>query len=248
MELPQECITCLVTSGFDRVFSDCIGSNSGGINVPGLVLLSRLPLRNVKKVDLIPGIKQLLPRSYLYAEVDGIGSVACTHLTAYLSNTYFEPSLRTTFRSWAEQNLYEVSSLVSGLRHLPRVIVMGDLNSGPSVPERRVIPAIPESFFTFTKNKFTAPYVDRIGQCTYCRENPIAGTNLNFILDHILLKGYEARMVRRIFDHLIPGQDYPSSDHYGVEVTLPESFENRPCHYILNLYSLKRFLPHGVCA
>ena len=69
MDLPQECITCIVMSELSRVLSDCVGPSTGGVNIPALVLLSKSPLRNKRKVDYTPGVKQLVPRSYLYAEV-----------------------------------------------------------------------------------------------------------------------------------------------------------------------------------
>ncbi|KAK3095906.1 hypothetical protein FSP39_020656 [Pinctada imbricata] len=196
MDLPQECLSCIALSGIKRVYSDCVGPTSGGINIPGLVLLSKRPLRNIRKVDLIPGIKQILPRSYLYAEVDGIGPIACTHLTANLGKIYYEPYLQSKFSSWRDQNLHDVQTLVQDFRDFPRMIIMGDLNCGPSVPEQNVAEDFSASFQALMDNNFTAPYVTKLGMCTYCHENKFVVQNENLIIDHILLKGFEAKSVK----------------------------------------------------
>ncbi|KAK3085772.1 hypothetical protein FSP39_008523, partial [Pinctada imbricata] len=219
MDLPQECITCITMSGVDRILSDCVGATSGGINVPALVLLSKLPLRNTKNVDFLPGIKQLVPRSLSLCG-DGLGPVACTHTTADLGKVYYEPNLLKTFKSWKEQNLNDATKLVKDLLPQPRAIIMGDLNCGPDEPSRAVKGDFTDSFKQFTRNNYTTPFVRLVGKCTFCAENTLVPYKDNWNLDHILLRGHEAKSAKRIFDEPIPGKDYPTSDHYGIQITI----------------------------
>lgn len=70
MKLPQECITCLsMTISIGSVLKRCMTVFTSGSNEPGLLLLSKSPLRKANVTRFIPGVQQVLPRSYIEAEV-----------------------------------------------------------------------------------------------------------------------------------------------------------------------------------
>ena len=84
-KLNQECLTCTLVAGIKDVFGKCIGTFTTDMNIPGLLLLSKRPLRNRKTIPFVPNIKQIFPRSMLVADVStssrlGLGSWCLTQL------------------------------------------------------------------------------------------------------------------------------------------------------------------------
>ena len=51
---------------------------------------------------------------------------------------YILANLKSVFKSWEQQNLEESRILIQHLSAYPRTIVMGDLNSSPTVPSKRI--------------------------------------------------------------------------------------------------------------
>ena len=68
-KLNQECLTCTLVAGIKDVFGKCIRTFTTDMNIPGLLLLSKKPLRNRKTIPFIPNRKQIFPRSMLVADV-----------------------------------------------------------------------------------------------------------------------------------------------------------------------------------
>lgn len=69
MQLDQECITCLSITPTSEAIKTCFFNVTQNINVPGLLLLSKKPMINPTETRFIPGVNQILPRSYLMADV-----------------------------------------------------------------------------------------------------------------------------------------------------------------------------------
>lgn len=73
--LSEECLTCVLLSGTNTtdVLAMCVSPppsrQFNAMNLPGLALFSKLPLTQRKTQSLLPGIKRLVPRWVLSAEV-----------------------------------------------------------------------------------------------------------------------------------------------------------------------------------
>nr|XP_022336029.1 uncharacterized protein LOC111132504 [Crassostrea virginica] len=222
MDLPQECITCLTMSKMTAksAFSECLGGIQNQMNVPGLLVLSKRKLRNSKMVYFRSNVKELLPRGYLRVEVPEVGTIACTHTTANLGKVYYEPNLKSVFKSWEQQNLEETRILIQHLSAYPRTIVMGDLNSSPTVPNKHIQGDFEGALNLFKASNYTTPYIDLWGQCTFCSGNNLVPYRTDWILDHILIRGLKATQAKRVMDRIIPNHKVHPSDHYGIQVVL----------------------------
>lgn len=220
MDLPQDCITCLTMTKLtaSAAFSNCLGSIRNQMNVPGLLVLSKRNLHNTKMVYFRPNVKQLLPRGYLMAEVPELGAVACTHTAANLGKIYYEPNLKSQISSWEEENMQDAGILIRDLSSFPKTIIMGDLNSSPSIPDKQIQGDFERTLALFTKKNYTTPYTDLCGLCTFCAENNLVPYKTSWILDHILIRGMKAQQAKRVMDMKIPGHNVHPSDHYGIQV------------------------------
>ncbi|XP_052795976.1 uncharacterized protein LOC128228609 [Mya arenaria] len=214
--LEQPCITCLALSGIEHLMSRCVENVGSRFNVPGLLLLSRLPLRHVRMHRFFDGA-QFIPRGYITAEVEGVGTIACTHTTADLGPPYFAG---LEFGSWREQNLAELRQLVEVLKEAPQAVIMGDLNAGPYIPATHVQPEIQESFWYALRHRYADLFTETMGLCTWCCYNPLSGARRNLLLDHVLVRNLTAIAATRVLDNNLPGKTFPASDHFGIRLTL----------------------------
>ncbi|XP_052073206.1 uncharacterized protein LOC127711252 [Mytilus californianus] len=225
--LSEECLTCVLLSSTNTtdVIAKCVNPppsrQFNAMNLPGLVLFSKLPLTQRKIQNLIPGVKRLVPRWVLSAEVEKVGKVACTHFTAGLSITYVDPVLPPLFSSFEEENLNNTLQLLEYFKTEKQYVLMGDFNQSP--PRANITPSFSDNYKEFMANGLSDPYVDHIGLPTLVPGNLFSNSqNRNKILDHIFHKGFNFQSSERVFDKFIDvnGQRIPLSDHFGVAVTL----------------------------
>ncbi|XP_061197589.1 uncharacterized protein LOC133205739 [Saccostrea echinata] len=220
MDLPQQCITCITMSSFtaQTAFSDCLGAVENQMNVPGLLVLSKMKLRQHKMVYFRPNVKQILPRGYLMVEVLGLGTVACTHTTADLGKIYYEPNLKSKFHSWKEENMKDARILMKDLSPFTSSVIMGDLNSSPSIPGKQIQGDFEDTLELFKTGNYSTPYIDLYGLCTFCSGNNLVPYKTDWILDHILIRGQRAEQAQRVMDEVITDLAVYPSDHYGIQV------------------------------
>lgn len=217
-KLEQECITCMILSGYSHLGHSCVDNVRNRFNIPGLLLLSSRPLRHVHVTRFVEKKKLFIPRAFIHAEVEGIGTVACTHTSANLGPVYFEDLDKCT--NWREQNLDEARTLVQTQAHAHNAVIMGDLNSSPAVPEADVSSDFNDALDYITGQGYTPSYTERTGICTWCRYNPLSEASRYLILDHILTKNLTVVGTRRVFDDILNEETCPLSDHFGIEITL----------------------------
>ncbi|XP_076107676.1 uncharacterized protein LOC143075959 isoform X1 [Mytilus galloprovincialis] len=225
--LSEECLTCVLLSGTNTtdVLAKCVNPppsrKFNAMNLPGLALFSKLPLTQRKTQNLLPGVKRLVPRWVLSAEVEKMGKIACTHLTAGLSITYVDPIVPPLFSSFEEENLNNTFQILEYFKTEKQLILMGDFNQSPL--RAHIASSHADNYKEFMANGFSDPYVDHIGLPTLVPGNIFANNlNRNRILDHIFSKGFNFQSSERVFDKFIDvnGQSIPLSDHFGVSVTL----------------------------
>ncbi|XP_033761751.1 uncharacterized protein LOC117343491 [Pecten maximus] len=243
----QSCITCL-TLDARRMKTRCI-LDPGPMNIPGIILLSNRKVFSVKyEFFEDPDLKLLLPRGYISAEIAGVGTVICTHQTAFLGPVYLEYTLRelNIYSSWAEQNLAESKKLTALPKSFGRsAVIVGDINSSPRI-STDITPLLQDSYQHYIDEGFTSPYVDIDGRCTFCADNPLANltTGINFLLDHVLIKtgshvintctrSWRTNLAaERFLEEIIPGTRHPKSDHFAVRVDIVPLRQRRGKRYI----------------
>merc|ERR1719244_23136 len=98
-------------------------------NGPGLMVMSKYPVISAKYTDFFPDKRMFLRRGYLEVEIENIGLVVCTHLSADFK-TYYE--FDTPYTSYLEQQSAEINKLSSNFGNTDHIL-LGDLNTGPTV-------------------------------------------------------------------------------------------------------------------
>ncbi|XP_033753656.1 uncharacterized protein LOC117337018 isoform X2 [Pecten maximus] len=216
----QGCITCLLVSGWD--VSRCFNYIAReAINIPGLVLLSKRKIDTMKTVEFEPGVKQISKRAYIEAEIEGVGTVFCSHSTSNSNIEYYEPFLQDVYSSLAEQNLNDSRKLTDAANLSDKPVILGDLNTGPVIPAFNVSAEFEDSYNHFLSEGFSSPYVTMVQKCTFCSLNPLVKNwETNEVLDHVLIRNHTVLSAKRLFVQNIPRKNYPMSDHYGVEVEI----------------------------
>ncbi|XP_069114803.1 uncharacterized protein [Argopecten irradians] len=214
----QACISCLTVSGkgafrcFDYLKREAM-------NVPGVVLLSKRKISSAKAVFFEPNVKQILRRAYLEVEIEGVGTVLCSHTASNIGEQYYEPNLLHVYSSWEEQNLADSRKLTDAARLATKPLIMGDLNTSPSIPAHNVTGDFEGAYNFFLSEGFASPYVALVGKCTYCLTNPLMhGWTHSHVLDHIFVRDHTVLGAKRLYVENITGHNFPMSDHYGIEV------------------------------
>ncbi|XP_076107678.1 uncharacterized protein LOC143075959 isoform X3 [Mytilus galloprovincialis] len=225
--LSEECLTCVLLSGTNTtdVLAKCVNPppsrKFNAMNLPGLALFSKLPLTQRKTQNLLPGVKRLVPRWVLSAEVEKVGRIGCTHFTALMPFSYVDPIVPPLFSSFEEENLNNTLQILDYFKFAKQYILMGDFNQSPL--RANVTPTFSDNYNVLRANGLSDPYVDNGGLPTFGRGNPLSiFQDRNLILDHIFHKGFDYISSKRVFDKFIgvKGQSIPLSDHFGVSVTL----------------------------
>ncbi|XP_013379833.1 uncharacterized protein LOC106151238 [Lingula anatina] len=231
--LSQDCFSCL-----NRIFAS---SQVASLTLPafqariqtclatpypttfGLLLLSKKPLVDPEVVNYHGRNSLIVPRGYIKAKVEGY-HVFCTHLVSELSkDIYLEVGPFTSFK---EQSLFEIQSLLKVARtDYVKSILIGDFNANPAIPANNITGALTDTY-NFVSRLYVSPYLKRIGECTFCGENPLSSSSLNKLYDHIFVPKYSwwtwlrVGDVRRVLDSNIANQNFTLSDHYGVSAVI----------------------------
>ena len=192
----------------------------------GLVLLSKLPLKNKKLIDF-SDISTLNRRQALQATVEYQGEdvqVTCTHLAADLNVPYTGVS-----RNWADENYNQIIRLLDEtLVEDQKSIVLGDFNCGHEDTEAGLDAELAQSCELL--DQYFADPVRETKECTYCEENSINqadNSKTNSLIDHIYLKGLKASSVKRVYDEKVEVEvqkgvklETHISDHFGMQITI----------------------------
>lgn len=228
--LPLDCQRCAfaqIGDELDAIVQTCTTSdvrfaNGGSF---GTGLLSREPLRDVEEIAFTSA---LIRRGAVHAVADtpaGPVDVYCTHLAADLSPLPYTDPEGT---GWADENEAQVEALLDWIDDTAttgRVVVMGDMNTGPA--GEGLVAELPQSWSEFDRSGLAVPFVDQVGDCTLCPENPLRGEGADpTLIDHVLLDGFDGgataeRVMEQAFSlETCEGTiDAAWSDHYGVRVT-----------------------------
>ena len=227
------CFNCVVASAgksADEIKKTCEGTGAsrlfGGRN--GVLLASRLPLKNVETLEL--------PSSYnnrvaLFGTVEAAGApveVACTHLSAAVGAL---PPNNPQFSNWDREAVAQLDLVSAKLAARAKggfQILMGDLNAGPKWTGD-MKPDTPAVWNEIAALGFSSPAAEaRPPLCSRCQGNLISPTNDRFLIDHVLVRGQGrlgAECAGEAFDGpvsvpLANGQAATTSlsDHYGVSV------------------------------
>jgi endonuclease/exonuclease/phosphatase family metal-dependent hydrolase len=233
--LGPDCIGCLtkdLTEPLDDIIARCTTETEvvpyayDGHN--GLLLATKAVMSAVSGVDLKAS---LTFRSYIQATINagalGDVTLACTHLSADLSVPYMGE-----FSGFPEEQAYQIDTITQALPADSPVILMGDMNTGPSLSEA-ITAELSENFQKFVDAGWTSHMVD---SCTWCPElnSLITPGGSDHVIDHVLTNGagQPTGESTRILDQLVTiqddkGNDLESSlsDHFGVQTLLTFTVE-----------------------
>ncbi|KAL3848437.1 hypothetical protein ACJMK2_019294 [Sinanodonta woodiana] len=220
--LSQDCLTCFfLENDLTEAANVCLNPQTT-INVPGLLLFSKHPINSASAVEHHPGLLEIAKQGYLQVDIDTIGAFVCTHLaTPFLGDLYPEAAL--PYSSYVEQNMAEVNNLLTAVNGTTPLVLAGDFNTGPSMPDIDVCEQSPDSYRILESSEanLTSNILDA---CTFCKSN-IWNQELqcDWTIDHIFLRGHTYKETKRIFDDSIMTMTNHLSDHYGVMVTFVDS-------------------------
>jgi len=236
-QLSTDCTNCAVANlgkEVDVIFDTCTTGSSRytyeGAN--GLLMLSRAKLTNKTHLKIEPSTN--VQRSVLGATVrlPDLGEVAffCSHIAADLDELpYSGPE-----GSWEGENrkqgqiVRDFAAEHAGDASL--VVIAGDYNSGPAVPDK-ALEELPEASYKVFVDAGFLPHGP--SDCSYCEDNllNIDGTR-NVWIDHLFTKGLDAARATSVTrfgttaititsqtDGTV--QTHPS-DHYGVRLEIQD--------------------------
>lgn len=216
-----ECLSCLAThpvGTFEEIVAPCIGdgattttprSSDGGLIAYGgsfgTGLLSNLPLEDR---DVLVFESTVNARCALYARV-GTTHVFATHLSPGIVHEQ-------------QQQINQVLAwMVAKCGGGDRVVLLGDLNTGPRVPPH-VTSCNGELYRRFVDAGFDNPYAHDGARCTLCHGSLSRGSHgdSGWLLDHVLLRGFGGARAERILDSplALGTVRMTLSDHCGIFV------------------------------
>jgi endonuclease/exonuclease/phosphatase family metal-dependent hydrolase len=191
---------------------------------------------DVVEEDFLRFESEQLARGALYARVRPKAAapdlhVFCTHLTADTRGVAYPA--RTG--SWKSEHAQQVQELRAWIARKARggsaTLLLGDLNTGPALPDSSIRGRVPEHYASFATLGFSNPYLQgsQAKECSFCSANSLNGGSApgGSLIDHLLLRGpLSAIAVERVLDEPIElalGRERIRthlSDHYGVAATL----------------------------
>lgn len=241
-----ECLTRDPLRTLAKVASECVPA---GLQVPaapavrgstyvygGSYGIGLLTNADVVEEDFLRFESEQLARGALYARLrPRAGSadlhVFCTHLTADTRGVAYPARAG----SWKSEHARQVQELRAWIgRKAPggsATLLLGDLNTGPSLPDADIRGRVPEQYASFAALGFSNPYVHgaRAPACSYCSANTVNGGSARggSLIDHILVRGpLRALGAERVLDQpleLDVGRERVRShlsDHFGVAATV----------------------------
>ncbi|GFO37525.1 hypothetical protein PoB_006403000 [Plakobranchus ocellatus] len=216
------CVSCLVisSSGVLDITDRChkVFGSDLRMNPSGLMVMSKKPLSNSIYKPYFEGRDMTLHRGFIQTEVEGVGTMMCSHLTSVFDH-YWEYDL--PFSSYAEQSLAEIDVIHQRLGTSNHILA-ADLNTGKAVsssdPAKNLTAEAPESIARLTSYGYnTDKYLTDDGRCTYCISNDLVKSH-NVAIDDVLVMGnaFSSVTKQRVLDQKNPSL----SDHYGVRARL----------------------------
>lgn len=157
-------------------------------------------------------------------------NVFCTHLASNVGDFPYHGA----FGSWDGERTHQVGQLLAYIAEKApagsRVVVLGDLNSGPAVASAGIVATAASDLQMLVASGLTSPFQSQADvDCTVCPDNTMrADDSSPLLLDHALIRGFTGSPVaHRIFTDPVTidvaGTAMMSSlsDHYGLELDLP---------------------------
>lgn len=186
----------------------------------GLVLLSRYPMQDAKYTALST---ELIKRGVITATIGKV-NVQCNHMPANLGVVPYPTG--KPYASWVEEHAGVADDVVKTAPQSGCTVLMGDLNSGPA--EGGLTGALEDNFKKFTTAGYQEPW--STPQCTSCKDNPLAGSEEDTWIDHVMFKGCSTSATytyKRVMDGEVtvtPSGGTPQktrlSDHYGLQAEM----------------------------
>ncbi|MCC6751777.1 MAG: endonuclease/exonuclease/phosphatase family protein [Deltaproteobacteria bacterium] len=221
--LPDECKLCLAANTAAPWQCALFGAKPfayDGRN--GLALFSRFPIDNASYHGFETA---LVKRGAIHARV-GQREVRCTHLSAKLDDVPYPKGRRSA--SWVDEQREQLRWLADSSSVHQCTVLMGDLNAGP---QRVGLAAeLGESYDVLLEAGFVEPW--SAPACTWCKDNPLAGSRQDAWLDHVMFRGCPSTLgksYRRVLDawvQLVLGSTVLRtrlSDHYGLLAELTDA-------------------------
>ena len=178
--LADDCKRCLAANTADPTSCALGGAQEfawSGRN--GLLLLSREPLEDVHRLTFD---SLLVKRGVLAATVQGV-QVSCTHLSSDLGVVPYPEDREVS--SWKQEHVAQVQFLSKWADPDSCSVLMGDLNTGPS--DGGFIGELSDSWALIPEAGFVEPWTEPV--CTWCQENPLAGSEDDKLIDHVMFHG-----------------------------------------------------------
>jgi endonuclease/exonuclease/phosphatase family metal-dependent hydrolase len=184
----------------------------------GLLILSKKGFANKEILDFTE-ISTLNKRAALVVELNSGEKVACTHLTANLSDSV---AYAGKFSSWKEENAKQIERLVGFYnKSEAKTILAGDFNC--AFGTGGLEPDWEDNCQKLLDNGFKNDFIFDQPVCTYCSTNTLNSNDINDILiDHIFVKNASVEFQERSRENLISieGEDHNLSDHYGLRAII----------------------------
>ena len=182
----------------------------------GLLLLSKKKISRTFHIDLAD-ISTLNKRAALVAELSTGERIACTHLTANLSDSV---SYAGKFSSWKEENEKQIERLIESYdKSKQKIYVAGDFNCSFSTGGLKG--DWEDNCQKILDHGFINEFVQNSPVCTYCSSNSLNDEGIDdLLIDHIFVKNVEVRSQIRSRDSLISIDDekHNLSDHFGLRL------------------------------
>jgi endonuclease/exonuclease/phosphatase family metal-dependent hydrolase len=184
----------------------------------GLLLLSKHPIQSPRYTAFDT---RLIKRGLITASIKQT-TVHCTHMTTDLKVVPYPEG--HSAQSWIEEQTRQVQTIQSNTTEKACTVLMGDLNTGPQTGS--LSGEVPGTFNLLVMAGFDEPWSD--AKCTWCKDNPLTGSDTDRQLDHIMVHGCYDKQVtyQRVLDEktLIPLPEKTLlsrlSDHYGLKVEM----------------------------
>jgi endonuclease/exonuclease/phosphatase family metal-dependent hydrolase len=236
------CLSCLLSEAGDdpdatpdELVEHCSGASGQGDNAYlydcayDTGLLTR---GTILAEDSLPLDSFMVASAVEYARIDtGSGEldVFCAHLQSEMGFEY-----GGEHESYEEEQYHQISQLlgfISARSDGSRpVVLMGDLNTGPTIPADGLVGEWPSHYRRLLDAGFSNPYQEQGNtRCTLCPESSFRSDDSDpRLIDHILVQGARSDLaVTRFMNETItiePSGGDPVethySDHFGLKATL----------------------------